>query len=59
MHRLGFPLTEHAAIIARAKSLPGVAGITLMTHFAQADEAAGVEWQLQPFLSEIAGHDLP
>jgi alanine racemase len=59
MHRLGFPLTEHAAIIARAKSLPGVAGITLMTHFAQADEAAGVEWQLQPFLSEVAGHGLP
>ncbi|MHB1083643.1 MAG: alanine racemase [Thiobacillus sp.] len=59
MHRLGFPLADHAAIVARARSLPGVAGITLMTHFAQADEAAGVEWQLQPFLKEIAGHGLP
>jgi alanine racemase len=59
MHRLGFPLTDHAAIIARAQILPGVAGITLMTHFAQADEAAGVEWQLRPFLNEIAVHGLP
>jgi len=59
MHRLGFPLSAHAAIIARAQSLPGVAGIALMTHFAQADEAAGVEWQLQPFLSEMSGYGLP
>jgi len=59
MHRLGLPLAEHAAIVARVKSLPGVAGITLMTHFAQADEAAGVDWQLQPFLQEIGGHGLP
>jgi alanine racemase len=59
MHRLGFPLADHASIVARARSLPGVAGITLMTHFAQADEAVGVDWQLQPFLREIAGHGLP
>jgi alanine racemase len=39
--------------------MPGVAGATLMTHFAQADEAAGVDWQLQPFLRELAGHGLP
>jgi len=59
MHRLGFPLAEHAAVVARTRSLPGVAGVTLMTHFAQADEAAGVDWQLQPFLREVAGHGLP
>ncbi|OJW89879.1 alanine racemase [Thiobacillus sp. 65-1402] len=59
MHRLGFPLAEHAAVVARARSLPGVAGVTLMTHFAQADEAAGVDWQLQPFLRGVAGHGLP
>lgn len=59
MHRLGFPLTDFASILARAQSQPGVAGITLMTHFAQADETAGVEWQLQPFLSEVGGHGLP
>ena len=59
MHRLGFPLAEHEAIVARVRALPGVAGITLMTHFAQADEAAGVDWQLQPFLSVVASHGLP
>ena len=59
MHRLGFPLADHAAIVARVQNLPGVAGVTLMTHFAQADEAAGVDWQLQPFLRELAGHGLP
>ena len=59
MHRLGFPLAEHAAIVVRTKSLPGVAGITLMTHFAQADETAGVAWQLQPFLDEMSAYGLP
>lgn len=59
MHRLGFPLADHAAVVARVKSLSGVAGVTLMTHFAQADEAAGVDWQLQPFLRELAGDGLP
>jgi alanine racemase len=59
MHRLGFPLADHAGIVARVRNLPGMAGITLMTHFAQADEAAGVDWQLQPFLHEMAEHALP
>ncbi|MHB1215551.1 MAG: alanine racemase [Thiobacillus sp.] len=59
MHRLGFPLADHAAIVERVRSLAGIAGITLMTHFAQADEAAGVDWQLRPFLREMAGHCLP
>ena len=59
MHRLGFPLANHEAIVARVRSLPGIAGITLMTHFARADEATGVGWQLQPFLNELAGHGLP
>ncbi len=49
MHRLGFPLMDHAGLIGRVQRLSGVAGVTLMTHFAQADEAAGVAWQLQPF----------
>ena len=59
MHRLGFPLADHAAVVERVKALPGVAGITLMTHFAQADDAAGVAWQLQPFLGSLAAHALP
>ncbi|HMM47897.1 MAG TPA: alanine racemase [Thiobacillaceae bacterium] len=59
MHRLGFPLAMHAQIIARAQRLRAVAGITLMTHFAQADEPAGVDWQLRPFLHELNRYDLP
>lgn len=59
MHRLGFALADHAAVVERVRGLPGVAGITLMTHFAQADEAAGVDWQLRPFLETLAGHALP
>lgn len=59
MHRLGFTLADHAAIVARVRSLSGIAGVTLMTHFAQADDATGVAWQLQPFLEELAAHDLP
>lgn len=59
MRRLGMPLAEHAAIVARARRLSSVARITLMTHFAQADEGAGVDWQLQPFLRELGGHGLP
>jgi len=59
MHRLGFPLADHAAIVARARSLSAVAGVTLMTHFAQADETAGVDWQLHPFLRELSAYGLP
>ncbi|MBN8772224.1 MAG: alanine racemase [Thiobacillus sp.] len=59
MHRLGFPLADHAAIVARARSLSAVAGITLMTHFAQADETVGVDWQLHPFLRELSAYGLP
>src|SRR3569832_1585054 len=59
MHRLGFPLADHAAIVARARSLSAVAGITQMTHFAQADETAGVDWQLHPFLRELSAYGLP
>ena len=59
MHRLGLPLDGHAATVARVNSLPGVAGVTLMTHFAQADEDAGVDWQLRPFLQATSEHGLP
>jgi len=59
MHRLGFPLADHVAIVARVRSLPGVADITLMTHFAQADEVTGVDWQLRPFLRQTVDHGLP
>ncbi|MBT9566751.1 MAG: alanine racemase [Thiobacillus sp.] len=59
MHRLGFPLADHAAVIASARSLPAVASVTLMTHFAQADDAVGVNWQLRPFLDMVSAYGLP
>ena len=59
MHRLGFPLAQHAEIVARLRRIPGIALLALMTHFAQADEAAGVDWQLRPFLAQLAVHGLP
>jgi len=30
-----------------------------MTHFAQADETVGVDWQLHPFLRELSAYGLP
>lgn len=38
MHRLGFTPEEALAVIAELESLPSVASITLMTHFATSDE---------------------
>ena len=59
MHRLGFALAELDSVLDRLKSIPHMAGITLMTHFGQADEAAGVAQPLQAFQSRIAHTGLP
>ncbi len=59
MHRLGFPLGAHAEVVSRLRQMPCVASVTLMTHFAQADEAAGTDWQLKPFLDQLAVYGLP
>lgn len=59
MHRLGFPVEEHAKIVSRLRQSDSVADVTLMTHFAQADEPVGVAWQLQPFLDQMAAYALP
>jgi alanine racemase len=54
MNRLGFAPQE--ALIAREKlqNHPLVKQLTLMTHFATADDARGVAWQMKVF-NEIAG----
>lgn len=59
MNRLGFALGEMAKVIERAQALAQGGAVTLMTHFATADEAAGVQWQLQPFLEQARHHRLP
>lgn len=38
MNRLGFVPAEYAAAHARLRAIPGIRNITLMTHFANADE---------------------
>ena len=46
MNRLGFALQEAQAAYARLEALPQVSSVTVMTHFADADNLRGVDWQL-------------
>lgn len=54
MHRLGFALSEVDAVMSELLNLPAVGDITLMTHFAQADEAAGIASALDAFRQHVA-----
>ena len=56
MNRLGLSAAEFSTALERLRANPGVGGITLMTHFANADDARGVEWQLER-VRRIAGRD--
>jgi alanine racemase len=56
MNRLGFQPGEFAAALTRLKQHPGVGAITLITHFANADDARGVAWQLEA-LERVAGDE--
>jgi alanine racemase len=49
MNRLGFAPQDIPAVLEKLKAHPAVRDITLMTHFASADEAAGVSAQLDVF----------
>jgi alanine racemase len=56
MHRLGLGRASWLAALARLKTIPHVGSITLMTHFACADEpAVGVERQLAVFNEAAQG----
>ncbi len=46
MNRLGIPVAEAPAACARLRALPQVGEITVMTHFADADNVRGTAWQL-------------
>lgn len=61
MNRLGFDRAEFLQALALLQASPRVAGITLMTHFADADESAGIARQMQRFneLRAGAGEGLP
>jgi len=47
MNRLGVAPSEYPHALKRLQANTRVGGITLMTHFANADDARGVAWQLE------------
>lgn len=57
MNRLGLSLEEYVRALERLQRDPRIAGITLMTHFANADDERGVAWQLER-LRRLPGHDV-
>src|SRR5258706_10143481 len=59
MNRLGFPAEDFRGVLERLRACPNVGDIALMTHFADADGARGVRWQLERFEAASAGGDLP
>lgn len=59
MNRLGFAPPEVPAALAALRSNPGIGEITLLTHFANADDERGVAWQMERFERVAAGMRLP
>jgi alanine racemase len=59
MNRLGFGPGEYRQVFERLARSPVVAGITLMTHFADADEIRGVAEALRRFEAATAPIEAP
>ena len=59
MNRLGFNEDEFTAALARLAAADCVASVTLMTHFADADEARGIHQQLERFRAMAGSRELP
>ena len=57
MNRLGFAPARFRSAWARLNALPQVDEISLMTHFAHADDHQGIQAQMQVF--QATSHDLP
>lgn len=55
MNRLGFTSGSFEGALARLRAHPAVASLTLMTHFASADDGRGVEEQIGRFDRAAAG----
>ena len=47
MNRLGLPLEDAANAYLQLQALPSVRSVTVMTHFADADNERGTAWQLK------------
>ena len=61
MHRLGFEPRDLAGVHARLSASPNIGQITLMSHFACADEADSptTKWQITRFREASRGIDAP
>ena len=59
MNRLGLAVEDFESALTALRSHPGVRDITLLTHFANADDERGVAWQLERFERAAAGTNLP
>lgn len=59
MNRLGFVGDAAQDAIGELRNNPAVGAVTLMTHFANADDARGVAWQMEAFERAARGVDLP
>ena len=59
MNRLGFVPGEFESAYLQLKACPSVADISLMTHFATADDERGIAQQLQAFDSATANISAP
>lgn len=56
MNRLGLSPEQYARAFEKLRRNAGVGNITLMTHFANADDERGVAWQMER-LRRLPGHD--
>jgi alanine racemase len=59
MNRLGFEAALLPLAVAELRRQPAVKSVTLMTHFASADEERGVAWQMQALERAADGLGLP
>lgn len=59
MNRLGFTPAQFPQVLETVRRHPAVGEVTLMTHFAHADDAVGVEAQLACFDALVGGQRLP
>lgn len=59
MNRLGFAPAAFAKAVSTLRASENVADIVAMTHFADADGARGVDWQLERLRAAMPGLSLP
>jgi len=58
MNRLGFRVGDAAEVVADLRTCGNVRQVMAMTHFADADGARGVDWQMRPLLQLTDSLDL-